>query len=282
MSHQQVSPAWASTAVGELLCGHRQEAIVLASTPVASYFSVPEPGSSTAVVALLAEGAVRLPIGVAVRNGTLPLAGSSVGIGDGSIATREHTWRPVRWWDPRPHLCVDGLFRRGPDLLEAIGDERGSSFGLPLADALGVAVGLAEGNAGAALDVIGLGPGLTPAADDVVAGALAVLALAGRLDEAVISAVNERARTHTTALSAALLAAAGKGQVIPQAATVLGVLATGGSPARLHAAVAELFDVGATSGHDLCAGMAGILAGSTLQGTICSNSEAATTTRSPS
>ena len=26
MSHQQVSPAWASTAVGELLCGRRQEA----------------------------------------------------------------------------------------------------------------------------------------------------------------------------------------------------------------------------------------------------------------
>ena len=59
------------------------------------------------------------------------------------------------------------------------------------------------------------------------------------------------------------------------------VLATGGPPARLHAAVAELFHVGATSGHDLCAGMAGILAGSTLEGTICSNSEAATTTRSP-
>ena len=281
MSHQQVSPAWASTAVGELLCGRRQEATVLASMPVASYLSVPEPGSSTGVVALLIEGAVRLPIGVSVAKGTLPAAGSSVQIGDGFIVTHDHTWRPVRWWDPRPHLRIDDLFRHGPDLLEAMGDVPGCSFGLPLADALAVAIGLAEGNTGAALDVIGLGPGLTPAADDVVAGALAVLALAGQLQEAARDEIDARACTHTTALSAALLAAAGRGQVIPQAAAVLGVLAAGGPSARLHAAVAELFRVGATSGHDLCAGMAGVLAGSTSAGTIGSTGEAATTTRSP-
>ena len=68
--------------------------------PVASYLSVPEPGSSTGVVALLIEGAVRLPIGVTVAKGTLPAAGSSVQIGDGFIVTHDHTWRPVRWWDP--------------------------------------------------------------------------------------------------------------------------------------------------------------------------------------
>ena len=211
----------------------------------------------------------------------MPSAGSNVRIGDGCVVTSDQTWRPVRWWDPRPHLCADDLFEYGPALLEALADEPRSSFGLPLADALGVALGLAQGNTGAALEVIGLGPGLTPAADDVLAGALAVLALAGRLQEAAREAIDPRARTHTTALSAALLGAAGKGQVIPQAATVLGVLAKGGPSARLHAAVAELFHVGATSGHDLCAGMAGILAGSTLEGTICSTSETATTTRSP-
>ena len=70
MSHQQVSPAWASTAVGDLLCGRRQEAIVLASTPVASYLSVPEPGSGPAVVALLTKDAVRLPIGISVGSGS--------------------------------------------------------------------------------------------------------------------------------------------------------------------------------------------------------------------
>jgi len=43
MSQSQVSPAWASTAVGELLCGQSQDAVVLASTKVAAYLSVPEP-----------------------------------------------------------------------------------------------------------------------------------------------------------------------------------------------------------------------------------------------
>jgi hypothetical protein len=281
MSHQQVSPAWASTAVGELLCGPGQDAIVLASTRVASYLSVSEPGSSTAVVALLAQGAVRLPIGVSVASGKLPEAGSSVRIGDGSIVAPDHAWRPVRWWDPRPHISADDLFRRGSDLLEVIGEEPDSTFGLPLADALGVAVGLAGGDIGAALEVIGLGPGLTPAADDVVAGALAVLALGGRLHERARDAIDARARTHTTALSAALLAAAGKGHVIPQAAAVLTVLAAGGPSARLRSAVTELFSVGATSGHDLCAGMAGILAGAELEGSIPSAGEAATSTRSP-
>jgi hypothetical protein len=129
--------------------------------------------------------------------------------------------------------------------------------------------------------VIGLGPGLTPAADDVVAGALAVLALGGRLHERARDAIDARARTHTTALSAALLAAAGKGHVIPQAAAVLTVLAAGGPSARLRSAVTELFSVGATSGHDLCAGMAGILARAELEGSIPSAGEAATSTRSP-
>ncbi len=281
MAQPHVSPAWASTAVGELVCGRNQDAVVLAATRVASYLSVPEPGSSTPVIALLTEEAVRLPIGVSVAAGKLPEAGSSVRIGDGSIVAGDHIWRPARWWDPRPHLAADDLFRHGSELLEVLGEQPDSSFGLPPADALGVAVALAAGDFGAALEVIGLGPGLTPAGDDVVAGALAVLALGGRFDERARDAIDARACTHTTALSAALLAAAGKGQVIPQAATVLTVLATGGPLVRLRSATAELFSVGATSGHDLCAGMAGILAGSALEGMFRSTGEATMSARSP-
>ena len=281
MSQRRPSPAWASTAVGELLCGRSQDAIVLASTRVASSLSVPEPGSSTPVIALLAQDAVRLPIGVSVATGKLPGAGRTVRIGDGSIVADDQVWRPVRWWDPRPHLSAEDLFRHGSKLLEVLGEQPDSSFGLPIADALGVAVALAAGDVGAALGVIGLGPGLTPAGDDVVAGALAVLALIGRLQERTRDAIDARACTHTTALSAALLSAAGKGQVIPQAATVLTVLATGGPSVRLRSVAAELFSVGATSGHDLCAGMAGILAGSTLERTSRSTSEVTTSARSP-
>jgi hypothetical protein len=281
MSQLQVSPAWASIAVGELICGQSQEAVVLASTTMASYLSVPEPGSSTPVIALLSQDAVRLPIGVSVATGQLPEAGSTARIGDGLIVTADHGWRPARWWDPRPHLNVGDLFRHGSRLLEVLGEQPGSLFGLPLADALGVADALAFGDVGPALEVIGLGPGLTPAADDVVAGALAVLALGGRLNERTRDAINARACTHTTALSGALLIAAGRGQVISQAAAVLTVLAAGGPLVRLRSVAAELFSVGATSGHDLCAGMAGILARSALAGTFCSTGEVTTSTRSP-
>jgi hypothetical protein len=256
----QVSPAWASTAVGALLSGRGQLATVLASTEVASYLSVPEPGSSTPVVALLANGAVRLPIGVCVATGELPEAGSTVAIGDGVIATRHHIWQPARWWDPRPHLRAGGLLGRESGLLALLEGEPGSSFGLPLAEAVRVAGTLAEGSIDEALGVIGLGPGLTPAGDDVVAGALAALALGGRLDDTVRAAIEAHASSRTTALSAALLGAAGKGQVIPQAATLLSVVSAGSPASQLRSAAVQLFGVGATSGHDLCAGIAGVLA----------------------
>ena len=181
-------------------------------------------------------------------------------IGDGLVAVPGRTWRPVRWWDPRPRIVADDLLYHGRTLLDVVLAEQASSFGLPLPDAFTVTTALADGDATMALDVIGLGPGLTPAADDVVAGALAVLALVGHLDDSVRDAIHARARTHTTALSAALLVAAGRGQMIPQAARVLKVLAAGEPYGRVSSTARELFGVGSTSGHDLCAGMAGALA----------------------
>ena len=275
----QVSPAWASTAVSELVCGRHQEATVLACTAVASYLSVPEPGSCTPVVAILAKGAVRLPIGVSILTGELPEAGSTVAIGDGAIATRHHIWRPARWWDPRPHLVAGGLFENGSELVSVLESEPGASFGIALAEAIRVGDALARGNSEEALALIGFGPGLTPAGDDVVAGALATLGLGGRLDDGLRGTIDAHASTRTTALSAALLAAAGKGQVIPQAATLLSVISAGPSVDQLRSAAAELFGVGATSGHDLCAGIAGVLASSALSARSDVAAELATTTR---
>jgi hypothetical protein len=92
-----------------------------------------------------------------------------------------------------------------------------------------------------------------------VAGAMAVLAITGRLPGSIRTEIRDRARTRTTSLSAALLAAAGRGQMIPQAARLLTVVATGAPQDQVRNAVAGLFRVGSTSGHDLCAGMAGAL-----------------------
>ena len=151
------------------------------------------------------------------------------------------------------------MIAHGPKLIDLLEGESSATFGLPLAEALSVARTLAAGEGAQALAWIGLGPGLTPSGDDVVAGALAVLALCGRLEEGLMGAIENCARTRTTALSSALLAAAAKGHVIPQAAGVLSALSAGGEPYRLKSATTGLFGVGATSGHDLCAGMAGAL-----------------------
>ena len=183
------------------------------------------------MLALLSQRAVRLPLGVCVPAGELPDAGTTVRIGNGLAAAAGCAWRPVRWWDPRPRLAARDLLRHGPRLLSTVLDAPAAAFGLPRPEAFTVASALAAGDPAPAIGVIGLGPGLTPAADDVVAGALAVLALTGRLDESVRRAIEIRAATHTTGLSAALLASAGRGEVIPQAARVLTSLAAGGPPA---------------------------------------------------
>lgn len=255
-----VAPAWASTAVSGLLNGPPQDLSVLASTGAAAYLAAPAPGAPVVVLALLSERAVRLPLGVCVGAGPLPLPGTTVRAGDGMVAAAGRAWRPARWWDPRPRLDATALLRHGPGLLVPVRDAPAAAFGLPLAEALTVAGALAAGDPAPAVGVIGLGPGLTPAADDVIAGALAVLALTGRLSATARHAVEARAATHTTGLSAALVAAAARGEVIPPAARVLALLAGGAPPERIAGAAGDLLRVGHTSGHDLCAGMAGALA----------------------
>lgn len=257
---QLLLPAWASTAVGNVLTGPWRQGHVLASAGVACYLAVPVGGQATDLIALLRPEAVRLPMGICVR-GELPDDGDEIRLGHGLVAAATRSWRPVRWWDPRPRLSADGMLRHRAALLDTVLQQPPSAFGLAVADALAVAHALAAGRPEPALAVIGLGPGLTPAGDDVVAGALAVLALTARLHDSTRKAINARAATHTTTLSAALLAAAGRGQMIPQAARLLTMIASGAPPARVRVAAGELFGVGSTSGHDLCAGMAGALAG---------------------
>ena len=252
-------PASASTSVRRLIAGSGRAGTVFAAGPAASYVTVPHGDRPDVVLALLAPGAVRLPIGVSVSGGLLPPRGCIVQLGGGVIASPQQAWRPVRWSDPRPHLDADALIARGEVLVDVVRAEPAGSFGLPPASAFAVAVGLVRADAHAAYRVLGLGAGLTPAGDDIVAGVLAVLAIAGRLDDSVREAVQTSARTRTTALSAALVAAAGRGEMIPQAARLLSTMAAGDPPERVTAAAHALFAVGSTSGHDLAAGMAGAL-----------------------
>jgi len=85
----------------------------------------------------------------------------------------------ARWRDPHPRLRADRsvLQRTVPALAEALAAWPSAVADRldPLALALAEDDGFAAGNAAAAL--LGLGPGLTPAGDDVLAGALATLSL---------------------------------------------------------------------------------------------------------
>lgn len=259
MSRGEAAPVWASAAIASAVSGAMRPGRVFARSSVAAYAVLPDsPGQ---VLALLAPGAVRLPIGCVVEAGALPEPGEPIEVGEGVVHTPTHAWRPVRWWEPRPHLDPEALLANVAALRREVLAVDADRFGLPLADELAVAAALAAGDPGPALEVIGLGPGLTPSGDDVVAGALSVLALTGGIPHPIHAAIDERARSHTTALSAALLHAAGRGQMIPHAAHLVTAIAAD-APRRLVRTRAEaLFAVGAHTGLDLAAGMLGALGG---------------------
>jgi len=251
-------PAWSSLALRELLLGAPGHGRVRWETSSACYAEVRSRGRDQ-LVALLSPDAVRVPMGVVVDIRGLPAPGTDVHLGAGVIGFGTATWRPTRWWDPRPRVSPVALMTHRDALERAVRSQPDEAFGLPLAEELSIAAAIARGDAQAAHAVIGLGPGLTPSGDDVVAGALVVLALLSRLDPRTARTVLDRARTHTTALSSALLEAATMGQVIPQAAQLLEAIAAAAPQSQIDARADELFAVGSHSGHDLAAGMLGAL-----------------------
>jgi uncharacterized protein DUF2877 len=107
--------------------------------------------------------------------------------------------------------------------------------------------------AGTAAALGGLGPGLTPAGDDALAGILlARRALAGANAEPELLAVARS--VNTTELSGALLAWAARGQAVEPVHGLLGALAAGDRPAAA-AAVERVAALGASSGADLLLGL---------------------------
>jgi Protein of unknown function (DUF2877) len=283
-----------STVVGELLRGTRRPARVVVALPAAVYLEVHGErevhGDREAAgrwVAVLTREAVRVPIGLvtALRREEHPFrdvaVGSTAVIGDGGLRLRgELGFRPVRYWDPSVPRLLRGLDpelvgRRADALaldgaLGVDGDRRvdGDRLGDgihrwpervgPLASALTPSSPCAERVAEAARALVGLGPGLTPAGDDVLAGALAALAAAG--DEPRRARLAEAVRPllpRTSPISAALLDQARLGRAIPQVVTLLRALAGSG---ELEAASSGLLAVGHTSGAALALGVRAALA----------------------
>jgi hypothetical protein len=266
-------PASASIGVAELLRGPVRPARVLMSVPAAVYLSVPgERG--TDVVGVLTSDAARLPLGCVLfrpSNGrplvALP-SGAPAEVGGGRIVVGDLAVSAAAWWNPRPKLpsARPALLPEGVRHLRNALYGEGvphSSFTLPglptgpggpLA-ALRGAVRRADLDAAlrTATRLIGLGPGLTPAGDDVMAGTMAGLVLLGHpAAERFAAGVYSLAAGRTTDLSRALLRHAACGRVSGEYAAVLHAL-VGERP--LAPAVAGLLATGSTSGRAMALGL---------------------------
>jgi hypothetical protein len=271
-------PAVVSTGIGALVRGPERDLVVLAAFPQAAYLT----SDDGDVVAIVTSDGVRLPNAavLTVPAAERPLAGLHAGqvgsVGVQRLRIGGLDLRAARWWDPRPRLAaVD------EDVLARAAVEAGARIGevlepLPVglhAPLAAAAAGLREGDRDAVLaaarQLLGAGPGLTPAGDDLLAGLVsgtvllspALASASGgdprslrvlRLVEEVGPMIAAAARDRTTALSAALLGHAARGEVAAPAGAFLHAL---GGRGVLTAATDRLLQVGATSGRDLAVGL---------------------------
>lgn len=212
----------ASVAVRPVLTGPTRKGSVLAVTGRALFLDV-----DGDVLALLAPGAVRLPVGVLVGEAQFAVAarlapGAPVRVGAGGLHLAGLDLRVVRWCESRVP-AVPGLRAAGARF--------------------------------AVRDLVGLGPGLTPAGDDLLCGALAALAACGPPASGLRAVLAEQvlaAAHRTTALSAALLRQAVAGHAVPELIDVLRAIPRGGPD--LAVALAAVHRVGHSSGPALARG----------------------------
>jgi hypothetical protein len=259
--------------VAELLRGPVRQARVLMSVPAAVYVHIPNDRGGD-VVGVLTSDAARLPLGCVLfrpSNGrplvALP-AGAPAEVGGGRIVVGDLAVSAAAWWNPRPKLPS----LRPALLPEGVRQLRNTLYGEGVPHSAFTLPGLPTGPGGplaalrgavrrADLDaalrtatrLIGLGPGLTPAGDDVMAGTIAGLVLLGHpAAERFAAGVYSLAAGRTTELSRALLRHAACGRVSGEYAAVLHGL-VGERP--LAPAVAGLLATGATSGRAMALGL---------------------------
>lgn len=106
-------------------------------------------------------------------------------------------------------------------------------------------------------NLLGLGPGLTPAGDDALGGAALALRAVGRTQDAdaLRKFLSERIATATSAISAAHLRAACDGAGAQALHTILADIVRGRTPD-----IAPLDAIGHSSGYDALAGIVAVLA----------------------
>lgn len=248
-------------------------------TPAALYLRTerlwtgqPRTGAQPGVLAVLTRDAVRLPCALLLpaTSAELPLtslapdplapcprtqsAASPCLVGDGAVSWTGPRGpvvvRAVREWAPvRP--------ARGAVVTSALAAvHAGLDGGVPDVDSRSLADALAAGGGHeahiAVARLLGRGPGLTPSADDLLAGFLVGAWAFGLEVAGIVAATAALAPVRTTALSAALLWHAARGECVDQVAAVASALS---GRLEIDAALRRLLDVGHTSGAALAAGL---------------------------
>ena len=254
-------PGAASTSVRDLLTGPRSVGRVVGVHQTCVYVLA---GSGDVVAVESADGlgmpgAVRLGLDRRATPFVHVRQGDPSVLGGGAVRAGPLEVRVARWWAPRVPRppTTAGNVRARADMLAVL-----------LADhPPGVPVDAAPG------DLLGLGTGLTPAGDDVLAGLLVGLHHHPRLRDPLAAEVARPARGRTTALSAALLRQAALGHAVPAVLDVADGLAGHGGPEALGPALTRLLAVGSSSGAGLAHGL--LRAARTVAGQAQSKEEVA-------
>ncbi|WP_271221227.1 DUF2877 domain-containing protein [Streptosporangium carneum] len=267
----------ASTALRQVLESPRRPARVLAAFPSGIYLEI-RTELEPHVIAVVTGDAVRLPNAM-VTNAPMPrvAVGDDAWVGDGSVEIGGLGLRAHRWWNPAPPLGPVAPARLA-SLLPALTELCDRSPRRPGLEGNGAAEllagGCAEGSllrgVTAAERLVGLGPGLTPSGDDMLAGLLVALRHLGTaagaeravwLADWLAAAVTFDARGRTTPISATLLHCAARGEASNEVLAVLRGLV---GQQSLEPALHRLLLLGHTSGADLAwgvrAGLAAVVA----------------------
>lgn len=212
--------------------------------------------------ALLLPGALRV-VAPADLDALEVRVGDRVRVGQGQVRTHRGGVVVRRVWRPRP---VPTAPLGEPARQAALAGLAGVG---PLADLLAdrltelARASLAEPPASPAAPVrglVGLGPGLTPAGDDVLCGLLLGLRATGRV--AARSRLEQRVLPlldRTSALSATLLRQAAQGYAVPPVVELLHAWHRGAGDPALAAAGRRVASVGHTSGPALLLGLSAVL-----------------------
>jgi hypothetical protein len=274
----------ASDALHRLVTSPRRTATVVGAGPHATYLVLADDDAGDAcdgpdrspagneLVALVSRDAIRVPCAIVLAHGSAALPGLVPGaraqVGENEVRWDAGALSVVRWWTAAavsggPATCDRTALRRR--VAAARLQLGGHRLPAPVRPALTRAAAAIDrrdpvGAADAVRPVLGLGAGLTPAADDAVAGLLlAARCWSGGELGATVSAVGtlltRDLSSRTTAVSAGLLRHAAQGRGAPQVVHAVEHLTGRRDRSDGSLVLARLLALGHSSGRDTALGV---------------------------